>query len=52
MYIGYKGDYSTKEHYMILRSWHGIVPIEKAESFKRHLLATGVADVKAISGNL
>jgi len=37
---------------MILRSWHGIVPIEKAESFKNHLLATGVAEVKSISGNL
>ena len=37
---------------MILRSWHGIIPIGKAESFKNYLIATEVAEVKIISGNL
>lgn len=37
---------------MIIRSWHGIVPIEKAEIFRTYLLSTGVAEAKATSGNL
>ena len=37
---------------MIVRSWHGIIPIEKAGSFRDHLLKTGVADAKATVGNL
>jgi heme-degrading monooxygenase HmoA len=37
---------------MIVRSWHGIVPIEKAESFRSYLLSTGVAEAEATSGNL
>jgi heme-degrading monooxygenase HmoA len=37
---------------MILRSWHGIVPKEKAESFKNYLLNTGVAEIKVTPGNL
>lgn len=37
---------------MIVRSWHGIVPAEKGEAFREHLLMTGVAEVKSIPGNL
>lgn len=37
---------------MIVRSWHGIVPAEKGEAFREHLLKTGVAEVKLIPGNL
>jgi len=37
---------------MVVRSWHGIVPIEKAESFRNHLLKTGVSDAKKTTGNL
>lgn len=36
---------------MISRTWHGIVPIEKRESFKLYLDNTGVKDTEAISGN-
>ncbi|OHD11167.1 MAG: hypothetical protein A2Y34_09090 [Spirochaetes bacterium GWC1_27_15] len=37
---------------MIARSWHGIVPIEKAKEFREYLLITGVADAKATVGNI
>ncbi|EGD46159.1 Antibiotic biosynthesis monooxygenase [Ruminiclostridium papyrosolvens DSM 2782] len=37
---------------MIVRSWHGIVPIKKAEAFREYLLVTGVAEAKATPGNL
>lgn len=37
---------------MIARSWHGIVPREKAAEFRKYLLQTGVAETKAIPGNL
>ena len=37
---------------MIVRSWHRIVPIEKAESFRNYLLETGIANAKTTSGNL
>lgn len=37
---------------MIVRTWHGIVPIEKAEGFRNYLLSTGVAEAKALPGNL
>lgn len=36
---------------MIVRTWHGIVPLEKAEAFRDHLQNTGVAEAKAIKGN-
>lgn len=37
---------------MIARSWHGAVPIKKAEAFRHHLLKTGVSEAKATPGNL
>ena len=37
---------------MIVRSWHGIVPLEKAEAFRLHLLQTGVIEAKSTIGNL
>jgi len=37
---------------MIVRTWHGIVPIEKAEGFRNHLINTGVLEAKALAGNL
>jgi len=37
---------------MIVRSWHGIVPVEKAEAFKEYLRITGVAEAKVTPGNL
>jgi heme-degrading monooxygenase HmoA len=37
---------------MIVRSWHGIVPVDKAGAFRLHLLHTGVAEAKATPGNL
>jgi heme-degrading monooxygenase HmoA len=36
---------------MIVRTWHGIVPIEKADGFREHLLKTGVADAISTTGN-
>nr|WP_242832475.1 DUF4188 domain-containing protein [Desulfosporosinus orientis] len=33
------------------RTWHGIVPIEKAEAFQNYLKNTGIAEAKALSGN-
>ncbi|PKM49092.1 MAG: hypothetical protein CVV02_17645 [Firmicutes bacterium HGW-Firmicutes-7] len=36
---------------MIVRSWHGIVPLEKAEEFRKYLLNTGIKEAKAIDGN-
>jgi heme-degrading monooxygenase HmoA len=36
---------------MIVRTWHGIVPLEKAEGFRKHLQNTGVAEAKSIKGN-
>jgi heme-degrading monooxygenase HmoA len=36
---------------MIARTWHGIVPEEKAEAYHRYLLKTGVIDLKATRGN-
>lgn len=37
---------------MIVRSWHGIVPIDKAEGFSEYILITGIAEAKATVGNL
>lgn len=34
---------------MIVRTWHGCVPLEHAEGFAKHLEKTGVA---FLSGNL
>ena len=36
---------------MIARSWDGIVPQEKANSYHQYLLKTGVNDLKAVDGN-
>ena len=36
---------------MIARTWHGIVPEAKAESYHKYLLQTGVVDLKAVKGN-
>lgn len=41
-----------KEIAMIVRSWHGIVPVDKAEVFREYLLATGITEAKATPGNL
>jgi heme-degrading monooxygenase HmoA len=37
---------------MILRSWHGAVPIQYGDSFNMHLHSTGIAEAKALPGNL
>lgn len=37
---------------MIVRSWHGAVPIEQGEAFGEYLNETGVAEAKATPGNL
>ena len=36
---------------MIARSWHGAVPVEKADAYHQHLLRTGLADYAATPGN-
>lgn len=36
---------------MIARMWHGAVPAEKTEAYKRYLLETGVADYRRTPGN-
>lgn len=36
---------------MIVRTWHGIVPLEKADGFRSYLQNTGIAEAKALSGN-
>ena len=41
-----------KEFNMIVRTWHGIVPLEKAEGFRNYLLNTGVSEAKAVPGNI
>ena len=37
---------------MISRSWHGIVPFDKADGFHEYLLKTGIAEARATPGNL
>ena len=37
---------------MIARTWHGIVPMEKADAYRGYLFRTGVADLRATPGNL
>ncbi|AXW87859.1 hypothetical protein AU509_12345 [Lonsdalea britannica] len=36
---------------MIVRTWHGCVPIEHAEGFARHLQRTGVDHARSVRGN-
>lgn len=36
---------------MIARTWHGLVPVENKEDFKRYLEATGVKDTALLPGN-
>ncbi|MFP1983603.1 hypothetical protein ACLEE6_04360 [Lonsdalea quercina] len=36
---------------MIVRTWHGCVPIEHAEGFARHLQRTGIDHARGILGN-
>ena len=36
---------------MIARTWHGVVPLEKAEAYHAYLLDTGVPDLRATPGN-
>ena len=36
---------------MIVRTWHGCVPLEHAEGFAAHLEVTGVTHSKSIKGN-
>lgn len=37
---------------MIVRTWHGCVPVKHAEGFHAHLLVTGVQHARSIAGNL
>lgn len=37
---------------MIVRTWHGCVPVKHAEKFTRHLEKTGVEHSQSIEGNL
>lgn len=37
---------------MIVRTWHGCVPLKYAEDFAHHLQNTGVEHSKGIKGNL
>ncbi|MCL2895598.1 MULTISPECIES: hypothetical protein [Brenneria] len=37
---------------MIVRTWHGCVPVGKAEAFSNHLQITGVEHARSIAGNL
>ncbi|WP_264273349.1 hypothetical protein [Duffyella gerundensis] len=37
---------------MIVRTWHGCVPLEHAEGFATHLQLTGVKHFQGIEGNL
>ena len=36
---------------MIARTWHGVVPAEKADAYHEYLLRTGVPDYEATPGN-
>jgi heme-degrading monooxygenase HmoA len=37
---------------MIVRTWHGIVPLAKADGFQKYINQTGVAEAVALPGNL
>jgi hypothetical protein len=41
-----------KENKMIVRTWHGCVPLKHAAGFHAHLLQTGVEHALSIAGNL
>jgi heme-degrading monooxygenase HmoA len=36
---------------MIARTWHGVVPLEKADSYHAYLLQTGVPGLQTTPGN-
>jgi heme-degrading monooxygenase HmoA len=36
---------------MIVRTWHGCVPLEHADGFAKHLQKTGIDHAKSIGGN-
>ncbi|MEQ9722946.1 hypothetical protein ABQG65_17510 [Yersinia alsatica] len=36
---------------MIVRTWHGCVPVKYAEGFRQHLELTGVQHAQGIAGN-
>lgn len=36
---------------MIVRTWHGCVPLQHAEGFARHLEKTGVQHARTVAGN-
>lgn len=36
---------------MIVRTWHGCVPLEHAEGFAKHLEKTGVEHSRSVPGN-
>lgn len=36
---------------MIVRTWHGCVPLQHAEGFAKHLEKTGVEHARGIEGN-
>ena len=36
---------------MIARTWHGVVPLEKAEAYRDYLFRTGVPDYEGTPGN-
>ena len=40
-----------EETLMIVRTWHGCVPLKHAEDFAEHLEKTGVEHSKSVSGN-
>ena len=37
---------------MIARTWHGAVPVEKADAYYAYLEKTGIADCQKTPGNL
>jgi heme-degrading monooxygenase HmoA len=42
---------SHEEELMIVRTWHGCVPLKHAEGFAKHLERTGVEHSRSIRGN-
>jgi len=36
---------------VIVRSWHGLVPLQHAEAFAAYLQRTGVSEATALAGN-
>ncbi len=36
---------------MIARTWHGVVPEQKADAYHDYLLRTGIPDLQATQGN-